>query len=94
MPASPDDIARVNVRARNIGAAIGWSLHLTAGPDQSFVALTADTIDDHLESHRIVVWGPKRAAEFDLSEVESFLDDLEEGRRRILVDDEGEPRVH
>lgn len=93
MPASPDDIARVNVRAREIGAAIGWSLDLTAAPDQPFVALTADTWDEDLEQRHIVVWGPKTAAEFDLSEVESFLDDLEQGRRRIVVDHEGDPRV-
>lgn len=65
MPASPDDIARVNIRAREIGAAIGWSLDLTAAPDQPFVALTADTWDEDLKQRHIVVWGPKAAAKFD-----------------------------
>jgi hypothetical protein len=94
MVASPEDIERVNIRARQIGAVIGWSLYLTASPDQPFVALTADTFDDDLKQHHIVVWGPKTAAEFDIRDVEKFLDDLEQGTRRIVVDEKGDPRIN
>jgi hypothetical protein len=84
---------RINQRARAIGASIGWSNDFTAAPNQMFVGLIADTFDEDLEQHHVFVRGPKPVDQVIVHEVEIFLDDLEQGRRRIVADEDGDPRV-
>ncbi|WP_456695499.1 hypothetical protein [Aeromicrobium sp. P5_D10] len=93
MALNSEDTLRINQRAREIGASIGWSLDFSVAPNQMFVGLTADTFDEDLKQHHVFVWGPKPVDQVIVHEVEIFLDDLEQGRRRIVADEDGDPRV-
>jgi hypothetical protein len=55
--------------------------------------LTADTLDDDLTPRHIFVWGPKPVDGFTSYEVDLLLDELEQGKRQIVADEDGDPRL-
>lgn len=89
----PEDVERLDLRAREVGVRIGWALSFCEAPNPEFVGLTADTIDEEIERHHIFVFGPSRVDGATVHEVELLLDDLERGARRIVPDEDGDPRL-
>lgn len=89
----PDDVERLDQRARQVGAKIGWALAFCQAPNPEFVGMTADTIDEDIEPHHIFVFGPTRVDGVTVHEVDLLLDDLECGARRIIPDEDGDPRL-
>jgi hypothetical protein len=75
----------LNARARDVGRRIGWQLHFRAASDREFVGLTAGA------SH-IFVLGPVAPSDIRRTDVESILDELLRGVRRI-IDGDGDPRL-
>lgn len=93
MTLHPDDVIALDARARQIGLAIGWTLAFGEAPNPEYVFLTADTLDEQLEVTHLVVFGPKKIDEVTVHEVDLLLDDLESGRRRLMLDEDGDPRL-
>ena len=93
MALEAEDVERLDLRAREIGTRIGWALAFRQGPNPEFVGLTADTIDENAERHHIVIFGPTRVDEVTVHEVELLLDHLDSGTRRIVPDEDGDPRL-
>lgn len=89
----PDDVERLNLRARQVGIKIGWSLAFCQAPNPEFVGMTADTIDEDIEPHHIFVFGPTRVDSLTVHEVDLLLDDLDRGTRRVIPDEDGDPRL-
>lgn len=93
MPLTPTDVAFLDERSRSIGMTIGWSLSFGEAPNPEFVFLTATTLDDDMAEHHVVVFGPRRVDEVTVLEVDLLLDELERGERRIVADQDGDPRL-
>lgn len=93
MPVTPEDVAQLDARAHQVGLAIGWTMSFGQAPNPEYVYLTADTIEDDGEVAHIAVFGPERVDEVIVHEVDMLLDQLERGERRIIADEDGDPRL-
>ena len=79
---TPEDVDRLNERARAVGAQIGWDLRFIVAPNPAVVAI--------IESHSsIVIFGPRKLEDLAAHEADFFLDDLESGKKVLTKDDEG-----
>ncbi|WP_210687514.1 hypothetical protein [Mycolicibacterium sp. GESEQ-9] len=87
---TPDNIATLDQRARQVGAAIGWQLRFTVAPNPAYVGLVAsdETIGDE-----IIILGPSRITDLAVHEIDLTLDALERGERHIIHDEDGDPRL-
>lgn len=85
MALSVDDIAVLDAHARAVGERIGWEMHFQADVDPAFVGVTAG-------AHHVFVVGPARLSQLTRADVESVLDALMAGTRR-LVDRDGYPHL-
>lgn len=81
-----DDIAALERRAREAGERIGWELTFAVLPNPEFVGLCAGP-------DRIIVVGPSRISDLAVHEIDIVLDALERGDRRIVLDEDGDPRL-
>lgn len=93
MPLSPEDVARLDERARQVGTAIGWALGFCEAPYPEYVFLTAGTIDDDFEPVHVTVHGPLNVDAVTVHEVDLLLDQIESGERKIVADEDGDPRL-
>lgn len=80
------DIAALNQRAQEVGEHIGWELMFAVAPNSEFVGLCAGP-------DRIVILGPSRVSDFGVHEIDLALDALQCGERRIIADEDGDPRL-
>jgi hypothetical protein len=83
---SADDIALLDARARAVGEQIRWEMHFQLAPNPEFVGLTAG-------ANHIVIVGPARIADLAAHDIDLTLDGLERGERRIIEDEDGDPRL-
>jgi hypothetical protein len=83
---SANDIAVLDARARSVGERIGWEMHFRVAPNPEFIGLTAG-------ANHIFVVGPSRLADLAAHEVDLTLDELERGTRRVILDEDGDPRL-
>lgn len=81
-----DDIATLNQRAREVGQLIGWELRFAVAPNPDFVGLCAGP-------NRIIVIGPSRVSDLAVHEIDLALDALQRGERRIILDEDEDPRL-
>lgn len=81
-----DDIATLNQRAREVGQRIGWELAFAVAPNPQFVGLYAGP-------DRIIIVGPSRISDLAVHEIDLALDALQRGDRRIILDEDGDPRL-
>jgi hypothetical protein len=86
MALTPDDIAVLDARAREVGNQIGWKLGFVVAPNPEYIGLIAGP-------DQIVVGGLNKLSELAAHETDFLLDDLAAGRRRIIVDEDGDPRL-
>ncbi|TVS76948.1 hypothetical protein [Mycobacterium helveticum] len=82
-----DDITALDQRAREVGEAIGWELAFVVAPNPEFVGLCAGR-------DRIIVLGLVcRISDLAVHEIDLTLDALQQGDRRIILDEDGDPRL-
>jgi hypothetical protein len=81
-----DEIRKLDARACAVGERIGWELHFRVSPNPDFVGLAAG-------ANQVFVVGPSRLAELVIHDVDLTLDALEQGERRIVPDEDGDPRL-
>jgi hypothetical protein len=86
MALEPDDVERLNERAREVGERIGWRLRFVVAPNPEYVGLVAGP-------DQIFVIGPGKLSELAAHDVELDLDALERGERSIAADEDGDPRL-
>jgi hypothetical protein len=75
----------LNARARDVGRRLGWQLHFRADSDPGFVGLTAG-------AKHVFVLGPVPLTDLHRADIESLLDELQHGTRRI-IDGDGNPHL-
>ena len=85
MALSADDVAVLDAHARGVGRRIHWEMHFQVDGDPEFAGVTAG-------ARHVFIVGPSRLSELTRSDVESVLDALMAGTRR-LVDRDGYPRL-
>jgi hypothetical protein len=61
-------------------------MHFQVAPNPEFIGLTAG-------AKHIFVVGPSRLADLAAHEIDLTLDELERGSRRIILDEDGDPRL-
>lgn len=61
-------------------------MHFEVAPDPEFIGLTAG-------ANQIFVVGPSRLADLAAHDIDLTLDELERGSRRIILDEDGDPRL-
>ncbi len=83
----PEDVARLDARAREVGTKIGWELSFAVAPHPEYVGLVAGP-------NHIFVIGPALLSKLAAYEIELNLDALERGDREILPDEDGDPRLY
>lgn len=81
-----DDITVLNRRAREVGQHIGWELTFVVAPNPEYVGLCAGP-------DRVVVRGPSRVSDLAVHEIDLALDALQRGERRIVLDEDDDPRL-
>lgn len=81
-----DDITVLNRRAREVGQHIGWELTFAVAPNPEYVGLCAGP-------DRVVVLGPSRVSDLAVHEIDLALDALQRGEWRIVLDEDGDPRL-
>jgi hypothetical protein len=81
-----DEIRKLDARAREVGERIGWDLHFMVSPNPDFYGLAAG-------ANRVFVVGPSRLADPVVHDVHLTLEALEQGERRIVPDEDGDPRL-
>lgn len=84
MALNKDEIEALDERARHVGEAIGRDLRFVVAPNPEFVGIT---------SQNIFVLGPDRLADMAAHDVDLTLDALIRGDRRIIDDEDGDPRL-
>jgi hypothetical protein len=87
MALEPDDVARLNDRAREVGEKIGWDLEFVVAPNPEYVGLIAGP-------DKVFVLGPSKLSELAAYDIELDLDALERGDRVIRSDEDGDPRIY
>ena len=93
MALNADEVAALNERAQQVGAKIGWALAFMPAPNPELVFLVADTPDGAEDSATISIYGPVRVDEVTIHEIDMLLDHIETGQRRIVPDEDGDPRL-
>lgn len=86
MALSANEIVLLDARARAVGESIGWELHFQVAPNPEFVGLTAG-------ANHIFVVGPALLADLAAHDIDLTLDALERRERRIVEDEDGDPRL-
>lgn len=86
MSLQPEDVRRLDDRAREVGKKIGWALGFVVAPNPEYVGLVAGP-------ERVFVIGPKKLADLAAHEIDLGLDALERGDRQILPDEDGDPQL-
>jgi hypothetical protein len=86
MALSANDIALLDARARAVGERIGWEMHFQVAANPEFVGLTAG-------AKHIFVIGPARLADLAAHDINLTLDTLERRERKIVEDEDGDPRL-
>ena len=81
-----EDVLALDRRAREVGRRIGWDLQFVVAGNPEFVGLVAG-------ADQIVVLGPSRIADLAVHEIDLALDALQRGDRRIVLDEDGDPRL-
>jgi hypothetical protein len=81
-----DGIRKLDARARAVGERVGWELHFTVAQNPDFVGLAAG-------AKQVFVLGPSPLADLLVHDVDLTLDRLERGERRIVPDENGDPRL-
>lgn len=84
MALNKDEIEALDERAKHVGEAIGQDLRFVVAPNPEFVGIT---------SQNIFVLGPDRLADMAAHDVDLTLDALMRGDRRIIDDEDGDPRL-
>jgi hypothetical protein len=87
MTMTPDQVAELDARAQTVGKQIGWLLRFSVAPNPEYVALTAGP-------NRVVIKGPDRLSNLAAHDIDITLDQLLSGARRIITDEDGDPRLH
>jgi len=86
MALTPQEVADLDARAQQVGEKIGWQLRFFAAPNPEYVTLTAS--DD-----QICIVGPSKLSDLAAFEIDLILDELENGKRSIQPDEDGDPRL-
>jgi hypothetical protein len=81
-----DDVWALDQRAQAVGRHIGWELQFAVTPNPQYVGLLAGP-------DQIVILGPSRISDFAVHEIDLALDRLQRGERRIIADEDGDPRL-
>lgn len=84
MASTPDQVAALDARAREVGEQIGRRLRFIVAPNPEFIGLVA-------WEQQIVVGGLNRLSDLAAHDVDFALDDLAAGRRHIIDDEDGDP---
>lgn len=87
MPLTPDDISRLDDRAKAVGRKIGWDLRFVVAPNPEYVGVTAGP-------EHVFVLGPAKLADLAAHDIELDLDALERGERELRPDEDGDPRLY
>lgn len=87
MALQPEDVQRLNERAREVGRRIGWELRFRVAPNLEYVGVTAGP-------EQVFVLGPAKLSDLAAHDIELDLDALERGDRVIRPDEDGDPRLH
>jgi hypothetical protein len=82
---SAHDVAMLDAHARAVGQCVHWEMHFQADVDPAFAGVTAG-------AHHVFIVGPTRLSDLIRADVESVLDALMAGTRRI-VDGDGYPHL-
>jgi hypothetical protein len=83
---SDDEVRKQDARARAVGERIDWELHFVVSPNSDFVGLAAG-------ANQVFVVGPSRLADLVVHDIDLALDALERRERRIVPDEDGDPRL-
>jgi hypothetical protein len=81
-----DDVSALDQRARKVGCHIGWELQFAVMPNSEYVGLLAGP-------DQIVILGPSRISDLAVHEIDIALDALQRGDRRIVIDEDDDPRL-
>ncbi len=87
MPLTPDDISRLDDRARDVGSKIGRDMRFVVAPNPEYVGVTAGP-------DNVFVLGPAKLADLAAHDIELDLDALERGDREVRPDEDGDPRLY
>jgi hypothetical protein len=87
MALKPDDVQRLNDRAREVGEKIGWELRFCVAPNPEYVGVVAGP-------NQVFVLGPAKLSDLAAHDIELDLDSLERGERVIHPDEDGDPRLY
>jgi hypothetical protein len=83
---TPEEVSRLEERARHVGDAIGWHLKFHVAPNPEYVGVTAG-------ADMIFIIGPDKLSDLAAYDIDLALDALERGDRVIIADDDGDPRL-
>lgn len=86
MALTPDEIKRLTDRAQEVGRKVGLDMQFVVAPNAAYVGLTAGP-------DRVLVIGPDKLVDFAAHDIDLELDALERGDRRIVMDEDGDPRL-
>jgi hypothetical protein len=86
MPLTPEEIATLDARAKEVGEKIGWTLRFTVAPNPDFVGIIAGPAN-------VFVVGPDRLSDLAAYDIDLTLDALEHGDQVIFPDEDGDPRL-
>lgn len=84
MALTPEDVEKLDARAQAVGAKVGWGLRFVEAPIRDYIGVTADNI---------FIIDPKAIDELTVQDVDLDLDAIERGDRRIVRDEDGDPRL-
>jgi len=86
MALEAEDIRRLDERAQQVGARIGWDLRFRVAPNPEYVGITAGPSE-------VFVLGPAKLSDLAAHDIDLDLDALERGERVIRADEDGDPRL-
>lgn len=86
MGVSASTIALLDARANDVGLHISWEMHLRPGANPESFGLTAGACQSF-------IYGPVRLDSAAVAAINSILDALLGGERRIVEDRQGNPRL-
>ncbi|TCJ21656.1 hypothetical protein [Nocardioides jejuensis] len=84
MPLTEDEVTRLDDRAREVGRRVGWDLKFVVAPNPEFVGLAVGSI---------FIKGLDRLNDLAYLDIDLDLDAIERGDRRIVFDEDGDPRL-
>lgn len=92
MALTPNDIDALDQLAKNVGKKINWDLRFRVAPNPEYIGVTAAPTDEDDPSHIFII-GPHKLADLGAHDIELDLALLENGERRIVLDEDGDPRL-